>query len=87
MDARTVKRELHAIHGHWELVLNRMMQIRPHWIKLDRQLVSGIDQDTLKQMMQDAGLERVEYFNLTAGVAALPDDFMQLLIQPYMVYE
>jgi len=29
------------------------------------------DQDTLKAMMQDAGLERVEYFNLTAGVAAL----------------
>jgi len=29
------------------------------------------DQETLKAMMQDAGLERVEYFNLTAGVAAL----------------
>ncbi len=29
------------------------------------------DQDTLKKMMQDAGLERVEYYNLTAGVAAL----------------
>ncbi|HEY4541511.1 MAG TPA: bifunctional demethylmenaquinone methyltransferase/2-methoxy-6-polyprenyl-1,4-benzoquinol methylase UbiE [Noviherbaspirillum sp.] len=29
------------------------------------------DQETLKQMMQQAGLERVEYFNLTAGVAAL----------------
>ncbi len=29
------------------------------------------DQDTLKTMMQAAGLERVEYFNLTAGVAAL----------------
>jgi demethylmenaquinone methyltransferase/2-methoxy-6-polyprenyl-1,4-benzoquinol methylase len=29
------------------------------------------DQQTLKKMMQDAGLERVEYFNLTAGVAAL----------------
>ncbi len=29
------------------------------------------DQETLKGMMQDAGLERVEYFNLTAGVAAL----------------
>ncbi len=29
------------------------------------------DQDTLKKMMEDAGLERVEYFNLTAGVAAL----------------
>ena len=29
------------------------------------------DQDTLKGMMLDAGLERVQYFNLTAGVAAL----------------
>lgn len=29
------------------------------------------DQETLKQMMSDAGLDRVEYFNLTAGVAAL----------------
>jgi demethylmenaquinone methyltransferase / 2-methoxy-6-polyprenyl-1,4-benzoquinol methylase len=29
------------------------------------------DQDTLKQMLLEAGLERVEYFNLTAGVAAL----------------
>jgi demethylmenaquinone methyltransferase/2-methoxy-6-polyprenyl-1,4-benzoquinol methylase len=29
------------------------------------------DQDTLKSMMQAAGLEKVEYFNLTAGVVAL----------------
>lgn len=29
------------------------------------------DQDTLKKLMEDAGLERVQYFNLTAGVAAL----------------
>jgi len=29
------------------------------------------DQETLKSMMQDAGLVRVDYFNLTAGVAAL----------------
>jgi demethylmenaquinone methyltransferase/2-methoxy-6-polyprenyl-1,4-benzoquinol methylase len=29
------------------------------------------DQETLKQMMQDAGFDRVEYSNLTAGVAAL----------------
>lgn len=29
------------------------------------------DQETLKGMMQAAGLERVEYFNFTAGVAAL----------------
>ncbi|RZA31681.1 MAG: bifunctional demethylmenaquinone methyltransferase/2-methoxy-6-polyprenyl-1,4-benzoquinol methylase, partial [Lysobacteraceae bacterium] len=29
------------------------------------------DQETLKSMMLDAGLERVQYHNLTAGVAAL----------------
>ena len=29
------------------------------------------DQETLKLMMQDAGFGRVDYFNLTAGVAAL----------------
>lgn len=29
------------------------------------------DQDTLKEMMASAGLSRVEYFNLTAGVAAV----------------
>jgi demethylmenaquinone methyltransferase/2-methoxy-6-polyprenyl-1,4-benzoquinol methylase len=29
------------------------------------------DQETLKGMMEQAGLERVEYFNLTAGVVAL----------------
>ncbi|MDF3036573.1 MAG: ubiE [Paucimonas sp.] len=29
------------------------------------------DQETLKSMLQDAGLDRVDYFNLTGGVAAL----------------
>lgn len=29
------------------------------------------DQETLKGMMEQAGLERVEYFNMTAGVVAL----------------
>jgi demethylmenaquinone methyltransferase/2-methoxy-6-polyprenyl-1,4-benzoquinol methylase len=29
------------------------------------------DQETLKTLMQNAGLERVEYFNLAAGVVAL----------------
>jgi demethylmenaquinone methyltransferase/2-methoxy-6-polyprenyl-1,4-benzoquinol methylase len=29
------------------------------------------DQETLKTMMEEAGLDRVQYFNLTAGVAAL----------------
>ena len=29
------------------------------------------DQEALKAMMQSAGLDRVEYVNFTAGVAAL----------------
>ncbi len=29
------------------------------------------DQETLKGMMQDAGLDKVEYFNLTGGITAL----------------
>lgn len=29
------------------------------------------DQETLKRMMEEAGFERVDYFNLTAGVVAL----------------
>ncbi len=33
------------------------------------------DQETLKAMMQQAGLERVEYFNLSAGVVALHRGF------------
>ncbi|NHI00986.1 bifunctional demethylmenaquinone methyltransferase/2-methoxy-6-polyprenyl-1,4-benzoquinol methylase UbiE [Oceanimonas sp. MB9] len=33
------------------------------------------DQDTLKRMMEDAGLEQVEYFNLTDGVVALHRGF------------
>jgi demethylmenaquinone methyltransferase / 2-methoxy-6-polyprenyl-1,4-benzoquinol methylase len=33
------------------------------------------DQDTLKRMLEDAGLERVDYLNLTAGVVALHRGF------------
>ena len=33
------------------------------------------DQDTLKNMMQDAGFDRVDYFNLAAGVVALHRGF------------
>jgi demethylmenaquinone methyltransferase/2-methoxy-6-polyprenyl-1,4-benzoquinol methylase len=29
------------------------------------------DQETLKQMMIDAGLSKVDYYNLAAGVVAL----------------
>jgi len=33
------------------------------------------DQDTLKEMMEQSGLEKVEYFNLTLGVVALHRGF------------
>ena len=33
------------------------------------------DQETLKAMMQEAGLDRVEYFNLAAGIVALHRGF------------
>ena len=33
------------------------------------------DQETLKGMMENAGLEKVEYFNLTLGVVALHRGF------------
>ena len=33
------------------------------------------DQETLKAMMEQAGLSRVEYFNLTGGVVALHRGF------------
>ena len=29
------------------------------------------DQESLKTLMEEAGLSRVEYFNMTAGVVAL----------------
>jgi demethylmenaquinone methyltransferase/2-methoxy-6-polyprenyl-1,4-benzoquinol methylase len=29
------------------------------------------DQETLKSMMQDAGLSRVQYFNMSAGIVAV----------------
>ena len=33
------------------------------------------DQETLKAMMESAGLERVEYFNMAMGVVALHRGF------------
>ncbi|MDR2000165.1 MAG: class I SAM-dependent methyltransferase, partial [Zoogloeaceae bacterium] len=35
------------------------------------------DQETLKGMMEQAGLAKVEYFNLTAGVVALHRGYKQ----------
>lgn len=44
--------------------LNRIMQLRPHWLKLDRELIGGIDTDQLKQnlvrfLVEFAGLSGV----------------------------
>ena len=36
------------------------------------------DQETLKKMMENVGLERVEYFNMTFGVVALHRGFKKL---------
>jgi demethylmenaquinone methyltransferase / 2-methoxy-6-polyprenyl-1,4-benzoquinol methylase len=36
------------------------------------------DQETLKGMMQDAGLSRVQYFNLTAGIVAVHEGIKML---------
>lgn len=54
-------------------------RVLAHWSRRDadsyRYLAESIrmhpDQDTLKAMMQDAGFESVDYYNLTAGVVAL----------------
>jgi demethylmenaquinone methyltransferase/2-methoxy-6-polyprenyl-1,4-benzoquinol methylase len=56
-------------------VLPKMGELITHDADSYRYLAESIrvhpDQETLKQMMEQAGLERVEYFNLAAGVAAL----------------
>ncbi len=49
--------------------LNRMMQIRPHWIKLDRQLVAGIDQDPLKQNL----VRSFVHFARMSGVSVIAE--------------
>ncbi|HXV10668.1 MAG TPA: bifunctional demethylmenaquinone methyltransferase/2-methoxy-6-polyprenyl-1,4-benzoquinol methylase UbiE [Burkholderiales bacterium] len=56
-------------------VLPRLGQLVANDAAAYRYLAESIrmhpDQNQLKQMMEDAGLERVEYFNLAAGVVAL----------------
>jgi len=56
-------------------VLPRLGRLVAHDEGAYRYLAESIrmhpDQETLKAMMQTAGLERVEYFNLAAGVVAL----------------
>jgi demethylmenaquinone methyltransferase / 2-methoxy-6-polyprenyl-1,4-benzoquinol methylase len=57
------------------LVLPRLGRIVANDADSYRYLAESIrihpDQESLKQMMEQAGLERVEYFNLAAGVVAL----------------
>ena len=56
-------------------VLPRLGQLVAHDAAAYRYLAESIrmhpDQERLKAMMEEAGLERVEYFNLAAGVVAL----------------
>ena len=56
-------------------VLPRLGQLIAHDAESYRYLAESIrvhpDQESLKQMMERAGLERVDYFNLSAGVVAL----------------
>jgi len=56
-------------------VLPRLGQLIANDAESYRYLAESIrvhpDQESLKQMMERAGLERVEYFNLSAGVVAL----------------
>jgi demethylmenaquinone methyltransferase/2-methoxy-6-polyprenyl-1,4-benzoquinol methylase len=56
-------------------VLPRLGQLFARDAESYRYLAESIrvhpDQECLKQMMEHAGLERVDYFNLTAGVVAL----------------
>ena len=56
-------------------VLPKMGELITHDADSYRYLAESIrmhpDQETLKRMIMDTGLERVEYFNLAGGVAAL----------------
>lgn len=56
-------------------VLPRLGQLIAHDAESYRYLAESIrvhpDQESLKQMMERAGLERVDYFNMSAGVVAL----------------
>jgi demethylmenaquinone methyltransferase/2-methoxy-6-polyprenyl-1,4-benzoquinol methylase len=56
-------------------VLPRLGQLIARDAESYRYLAESIrvhpDQESLKQMMEHAGLERVDYFNLSAGVVAL----------------
>jgi EAL domain-containing protein (putative c-di-GMP-specific phosphodiesterase class I)/GGDEF domain-containing protein len=49
--------------------LNRMMQIRPHWIKLDRQLIADINLDPLKQNL----VRSFVHFARMSGVSVIAE--------------
>ncbi|MDZ4210116.1 MAG: bifunctional demethylmenaquinone methyltransferase/2-methoxy-6-polyprenyl-1,4-benzoquinol methylase UbiE [Methylotenera sp.] len=63
----------------YDLYSFKLLPIMGKWIAKDadsyQYLAESIrmhpDQETLKQMMQDAGFNRVDYYNLSAGVVAL----------------
>jgi demethylmenaquinone methyltransferase/2-methoxy-6-polyprenyl-1,4-benzoquinol methylase len=56
-------------------VLPRLGQLVANDAAIYRYLAESIrkhpDQETLKQIMETAGFERVHYFNLTGGIVAL----------------
>jgi demethylmenaquinone methyltransferase/2-methoxy-6-polyprenyl-1,4-benzoquinol methylase len=64
-----------AYHAYSFGVLPRLGKLVVNDAEAYRYLAESIrlhpDQESLKQMMEHAGFERVEYFNLTAGVVAL----------------
>jgi demethylmenaquinone methyltransferase/2-methoxy-6-polyprenyl-1,4-benzoquinol methylase len=64
-----------AYHAYSFGVLPRLGKLVVNDAEAYRYLAESIrlhpDQEGLKQMMEHAGFERVEYFNLTAGVVAL----------------
>ena len=64
-----------AYHAYSFGVLPRLGKAIVHDVDSYRYLAESIrkhpDQETLKSMMERAGLDRVDYFNLAAGVVAL----------------
>jgi len=63
----------------YDLYSFKLLPLMGQWIAKDAEsyqyLAESIrmhpDQETLKQMMLDAGFNRVDYYNLSAGVVAL----------------
>lgn len=49
--------------------LNRIMLLRPHWLKLDRELVTGVDRDRVKQHL----IRFILHFSRLSGVNILAE--------------